>query len=294
MKAAQCKNCVLWLVLLVGILSALAVNRIGFHRPVPGFNEETMKSLQGQTQAEQSKPSRAEPAASVDPPQSVLQPSRPAESSLELPARGGYHSQHPYYFRVVFGEQGNKSMLGVLDESGGTGTGYDVAYIDENLNGDLTDEAAKKFTKNERGSRAGQFEPRFEFMGPFKGAENAKYTLDIYSFASKNRGNMPENEYYFFWFLDISDWNYFFINGKMTLFSSAADALKGAPVRLGGPCKWEISSQTRDGKQLISAGLKDENGCTLRIVRKAGQTISPTLTMIQGGKVKMEEKMQFG
>jgi hypothetical protein len=293
MKAAQDKNRILWLVLLVVILSALAIYRIGFHRPVPGFNEEAMKSLQGQTQESQAKSGTSE-SPSVDPPQSVLQPSHPAESSLELPAQGRYRSQHPYYFRVVFGEQGNKSMLGVLDESGGTGAGYDIAYIDENLNGDLTDEAAKKFTKNERGSRAGQFEPRFEFMGPFKGAENAKYTLDIYSLANKNRGNMPENGYFFFWFLDISDWNYFFINGRMTLFSSAADALKGTPVRLGGPCKWEINSQTRDGKQLVSAGLKDENGCTLRIVRKAGQTISPTLTVMQDGKVKAEEKMQFG
>jgi hypothetical protein len=292
MKAAQYKNRVLWLVLLVGILSALAVYRIGFHRPVPGFNEEAMKSLQGQTQESQTKSGTSE-SPSVDPPQSVLQPSHPVEPGMELPTQGRYRSQHPYYFRVVFGEQGTKSMLGVLDESGGTGAGYDVAYMDENMNGDLKDEAAKRFTKNERGSRAGQFEPRFEFMGPFKGDEKAKYTLDIYSFA-KNRGNMPENEYYFFWFLDIRDWNYFFINGRMTLFSSAADALKGTPVRLGGPCKWEINSQTRDGKQLVSAGLKDENGCTLRIVRKAGQTISPTLTVMQDGKVKAEEKMQFG
>jgi hypothetical protein len=290
MKAAQCKNCALWLVLLVGILT-LAVYRIGFHKPVPGFRQDVMKSLQGQSQTE---PGKSESSVSVDPPQSVLQPSHPAESSLELPEQGHYRSQHPYYFRVVFGEQGNKSMLGVLDESGGTGTGYDVAYVDENMNGDLKDEVAKRFAKNERGSLSGQYEPRFEFMGPFKDAESAKYTLDIYSFANMNRGNMPGNGYFFFWFLDISDWNYFFINGQITLFSSTADAVRGTPVRLGGPCKWEINSQTRDGKPMISAGLKDENGCTLRIVRKAGQTISPTLTMMQDGKVRAEVKMQFG
>jgi hypothetical protein len=294
MKALQDKNLIPWL-LLIGVLSAIAIYRIGFHRPVPGFNEEALKSLQGHPQEEQSKPSEAESPASVNPPQSVLQPSPPTESSLELPMLGRYRSQHPHYFRVVFGEQGNKSMLGVMDESGGTGAGYDVAYIDENMNGDLTDEAAKKFSRNERGGRAGQFEPRFEFMGPLKGDETAKYTLDIYSLASKNRSNMQGNDYYFFWFLDINEWNYFFINGKITLFSNATGALKGTPVRLGGPCKWEINSHsTRDGKWMISAGLKDENGCTLRIVRQAGQTISPTLTMIQDGQVKMEEKMKFG
>jgi hypothetical protein len=294
MKALQDKNLIPWL-LLIGVLSAIAIYRIGFHRPVPGFNEEALKSLQGQPQESQVKPIKSESPASVNPPQSVLQPSPPTESSLELPMLGRYRSQHPHYFRVVFGEQGNKSMLGVMDESGGTGAGYDVAYIDENMNGDLTDEAAKKFSRNERGGRAGLFEPRFEFMGPLKGDETAKYTLDIYSLASKNRSNMQGNDYYFFWFLDINEWNYFFINGKITLFSNATGALKGTPVRLGGPCKWEINSHsTRDGKWMISAGLKDENGCTLRIVRQAGQTISPTLTMIQDGQVKMEEKMKFG
>jgi hypothetical protein len=294
MKALQDKNLTLWL-LLIGVLSAIAIYRIVFHTPVPGFNEEALKSLQGQHQVAESKPNKAGPAASVGPPESELQPSHPADLKGELPTQGRYCSQHPHFFRVVFGEQGNKSMLGVLDESSGTGAGYDVAYIDENMNGDLTDEAAKKFSQNERGSRAGQFEPRFEFMGPFKGAENVKYTLDIYSLASKNRSNMEGNDYYFFWFLDIKEWNYFFINGKITLFSNAAEALKGTPVRLGGPCNWEINSHsTRDGKRMISAGLKDENGCTLRIVRKAGQMISPTLTMIQDGQVKMEEKMKFG
>ena len=66
------------------------------------------------------------------------------------------------------------------------------------------------------------------------------------------------------------------------------------PVRLGGQCKWEISSRIQDGKVLVSAGLKDRNGCTLRVVRRASKTVSPTLTLIQDGKVKTEQKMEFG
>jgi len=102
------------------------------------------------------------------------------------------------------------------------------------------------------------------------------------------------NDYNFFWYLDVKEWNYFFINGKIKLFSSAADALKGAPVLLGGECKWEISSRIKDSKPLVSAGLKDRNGCTLRIVRQEGKTVSPTLTLIKDGKVEIEEKMKFG
>jgi hypothetical protein len=295
MKALEDKNRVLWLLLLLAVLSAIAVYRIGFHIPVPGFNEEAVTSLkQGQSQEAQTKPNGAEPATSTDSPESVLQPSHTADLRQERLTQRRYRSQNPLYFCVAFRAEGGDSMLGVIDESGGTSAGYDIAYIDENMNGDLTDEAPKKFSRREQGSRAGELDPRFEFMGPFKGEERAKYTLDIYSLAYKNRKAIQGNDYYFFWFLDIKEWNYFFINGKMKLFSNAADALKGPPVRLGGRCKWEISSRTQDGKPMISAGLKDENGCTLRIVRRAGETISPTLTLIQDGQVKAEEKMKFG
>jgi hypothetical protein len=292
MKTAQYKNRFLWFVLLVVILSALAVYRIGFHKPVPGFRQDVVNSLQAQPQESQTKPGKSESPASVDPQQPVLKPSNSAESSLELPTQGRYHSQHPLYFRVVFGEQGNESTLGVIDESGGTGKGYDVAYVDENRNGDLTDDAAKKFAKYDRGSRAGQINPTFKFCGPLKEKAAVTYSLNIYSLRQRNQAGAGDK--YFFWNLDTDEWNYLFINGKITLFSSAADALKGTPVRLGGPCKWEINSQNRGGRPMISAGLKDENGCTLRIVRKARQTISPTLTMMQDGKVKMEDKMKFG
>jgi len=185
-------------------------------------------------------------------------------------------------------------MLGVIDESGGTDAGYDIAYVDENMNGDLTDDSARKFAKVESGSRAGELSPRFEFDGPFESEGRAKYTLNIYSLAPRYRRNIQGNEYHFFWYLDVKEWNYFFINGKMKLFSNAADALKDTPVCLGSECKWEISSRIQNSKSLVSAGLKDINGCTLRIVRQAGKTVSPTLTLIKDGKVETEEKMKFG
>ena len=106
--------------------------------------------------------------------------------------------------------------------------------------------------------------------------------------------SVSSGDQYFYWTLDVDDWNYFFINGKMRLSTSATNALIGPPLRLAGPCKWEINARIRDGKPMIPAGLKDENGCTLRIVRKGGKTISPKLTLIQDGQVKAEETMQFG
>lgn len=295
MKALQDKNRILWLLLLITVLLAIAIYRIGFHIPVPGFNEEAVTSLEKRYQQEvETKPNGTEPAASVDPPESVFQPSHAVDLRRELPKEPRYGSERPLYFRVVFGKEGKNPMLGVVDESGGTGAGYDVAYVDENMNGDLTDDAAREFPRRERGSRAGELEPRFEFKGPFEREVSAKYTLNIYSLAQKTRRSTQGNDYYFFWYLNIKEWNYFFINGKMKLFSNAANALKGTPVHLGGECKWEISSRIRDSKSLVSAGLKDGNGCTLRLVRRASKRISPTLTLIQDGKVRTEEKMKFG
>ncbi len=283
MKVLQDKNRILWVLMLIAVVLAIVIYRMGFLFSVPGFNEEA-----------ETKQNQSEPAASVNSPESVFQPSHAADLRGRLSKEPRYGSEHPLYFRVVFGEEGNNSMLGVVDESAGTGAGYDVAYVDENMNGDLTDDVAREFPRRERGSRAGELEPRFEFKGPFKGEENAKYTLNIYSLSQKTRRSTQGNDYYFFWYLNIKEWNYFFINGKMTLFSNAADALKGKPVRLGGQCQWEISSGTKDGKAMVSAGLKDGNGSTLRSVRRASKSISPTLTLIQDGKVRTEEKMKFG
>ena len=293
MKALQDKNRILWLVLLIGIVAALAIYRVGI--PVRAYKEKTVTSPeQPPPQQTQTKSNAAEPTVSAEPPEPATQPSDAADSVRPLPSERRYRSENPLYFRVVFGQEGNDSMLGILDESGGTGSGYNVAYIDENMNGDLADEAVKEFPRRKLGSRTGELEPRFEFTGPFKGTEKAKYTLYIYSLARMNRTIAPGNAYSFIWFLDVNQWHYFFLNGKMSLYSNAADALTGHPVRLGGRCQWEINARKQSGKPVISAGLKDINGCTLRIVRRAGQTVSPKLTLIQDGQIKAEEKMKFG
>jgi hypothetical protein len=283
MKFLPDKNNIPWLLMLIAVVAAILIYRVGFHTPVPGFNEEALKSLGLQvTETQQDK---AEP---------VFQTSYAVDLMRQPLKEPRYGSEHPLYFVVVFGKEGKNPMLGVVDESGGTDAGYDVAYVDENMNGDLTDDSARKFARVESGSRAGELEPRFEFKGPFEGETSAMYAINIYTLRPRFRENVKGNEYYFFWYLDVKEWSYFFISGKMKLFSSAADALKGTPVLLGGQCKWEISSQIRDDKSLVSAGLKDRNGCTLRIVSQAGKTVSPTLTLIKDGKVETEEKMKFG
>ena len=221
--------------------------------------------------------------------------SHAADSEPQAPKERSYGSERPLYFHVVFGKEGRTSMLGVVDESKGTGTGYNMAYVDENMNNNLTDEQPKKFpSARRRNDETSGCEPRFEFEGPLEGEERVKYTLNIYSLASKRRGARQGNDFHFFWYLNTKEWNYFFINGKMKLYPSAADALKGTPVRLGGECKWEIRSRIQKAKMMVSAGLKDNNGCTLRSVNGPKKGLSPMLTLVKDGTVIRQKKLEFG
>ncbi|MDP2895803.1 MAG: hypothetical protein Q8Q12_04500 [bacterium] len=223
-----------------------------------------------------------------------------ADAESRLPKEPKLASERPLYFRALLGKEGKASMLGVLDESGGTGTGYNIAYVDENMDNDLTNDTPKKFpvadvpASSSSGRVATGPEPRFDFKGPLREKETAEYTLNIYALRNTTPVTNPQDKYYFFWYLRTEQWNYFFINGQMSLYSKAADALKGAPVRLGGTCKWEITGGIREKDALVSAGLKDENGCTLRIVNGETENPSPELTLIKNGKTLAQEKMSFG
>ena len=98
--------------------------------------------------------------------------------NIPLPKERQYGSEHPLYFRAVFGKEGTTSMLGVLDESKGTGTGYDTAYMDENMNNDFTDEQPKMFPSQQSEDGSSKLEPKFEFKGPLGENETASYTLE--------------------------------------------------------------------------------------------------------------------
>ena len=217
----------------------------------------------------------------------VLQCSFANESQLNLPKEPKYISKNPLYFNMTFGQDGKNSMLCALDESEGTDKGYDTVYVDENMNNDFTDEKAKRLLKDNDAS--------FDFKGPFDQNENAKYSLEIYTLSKKYRKSPIEKNQYFMWHLKVKQWSYFFINGQLELSSSAAEALKNKPVMLGGKCKWDINTRPKNNDTIISVGLKDENGCTLRTLQgRIQKELSPVLTLVKDNKVIKKKKMTFG
>lgn len=71
-----------------------------------------------------------------------------------------YSSDKPLQAFVALDEAATKVLKLVLDESGGTGKGYDTIYADVNLNGDLTDDKPLKGElEKEEGSTYATFPP---------------------------------------------------------------------------------------------------------------------------------------
>ena len=60
-------------------------------------------------------------------------------------------SNEPLYGTLSFGEGADTTFLCVFDESGGTGTGHDTLYLDQNNNEDLTDDPKLTGTLREDG-----------------------------------------------------------------------------------------------------------------------------------------------
>ena len=60
-------------------------------------------------------------------------------------------SEHPLYLAVRIGSGDEAAVAAVLDESRGSGSGYDRLYLDANRNGEMTDDAAVRATTEYRG-----------------------------------------------------------------------------------------------------------------------------------------------
>lgn len=240
-------------------------------------------------------PGPSSPAVGAGPGEAAVSGQAPGPAS-NLPRDSSCRSQHPLYFRLAFGELGKSSMLGVVDESGGSGSGYDTVYLDENLNSDCTDEQPKRFPrqKNPRAGTTG-WDPQFSVRGPPGKYGGVNFTLTM-SDLERKRTNGSQNirASSLMWRMNLGEWTYLLINGMIKLYPSAAAALEGAPILLGGPCAVEVGAQVAQGRVSVTAAAKDENNCRVRMVYRNNQPLTPLLTLNQGGRVVKKDKMEFG
>ncbi len=75
---------------------------------------------------------------------------------------------------------------------------------------------------------------------------------------------------------------------------SPSAAAAAEPIRMGPPFHFDTGSRTRGREGLVTVGLKDANGCTLRLARKNGQIVQPTLKLLTGGSEVAQAQASYG
>lgn len=211
-------------------------------------------------------------------------------------------SDKPLWFRVAFAADPNRSILGVLDEGGGTGSGYSLVYLDLNRDGDPLNDTPQTFEETPVQSREimGPFMIKFGFRGPVHGDLEGEYCIDLsLMHFYKQRGGAGAGKF-LTWRLTADDWKYLWVSGTIGLYGSAAEANRHDPVLLGSDSAWKISADRARGGVKFSAGLYDANGCILRAVYsrsvpdQAQVAMEPEFMLMKGRERVLTQGMEFG
>jgi hypothetical protein len=242
-----------------------------------------------------------------------------AETQPVLPKPPEYAFTKPLYFRIAFGREGkdSKSMLGVLHQAHGAALGYSTAYVDENMDNDLTNDAPKEFPWEKVGplGLTKAYQPQFTFEGPVGDARAAAGKVARYRIILIGvGGSIPVPEVCaMYCTVEVDNWEFRWLGGKIRFYGTPAEALKGPPSRFGAPVAWEISSSVEEKQVIISAAVKDKNDARLRLaVRPSGleppepasevglrtvdpaNFITPRITLSRDGETVVDEKLAFG
>ncbi|MBN2415721.1 hypothetical protein JXO52_07755 [bacterium] len=211
-------------------------------------------------------------------------------------------SNKPLWFRVAFAAEPGRTILGVLDEGGGTGSGYSLVYLDLDRDGDPLNDPIQTFEETPGRNREimGPFMIKFDLRGPVRKDLVGEYSIDLsLMHFYRQRGGAGSGDY-LTWRLTAAGWRYLWVSGTIGLYDSAAEANRHDPVLLGSDSAWKITAdRVRDGVK-FSAGLYDANGCILRIVYSgdqlldAGQVRKPEFRLMKGRETVLTQSMEFG
>jgi hypothetical protein len=221
-------------------------------------------------------------------------------SALEV---GGYtvKSEKAFRYRVTLGaEKDAQAMDLVLDESKGTGKGYDVAIADTNLDGKLSDE--KPIQREKMASQATYSSFRFEITAPFGQVDpKAKYAFSAYVFPNAMTTSYGQDERMANSNLICSlsfaqkdeKWSYMVLglNGKTDEKTDPGLKL----VRLGTPFKLDLKAEVKAGKLEVTGAIKDAEGQTLRVARRGETEVVPHLKVTgPDGQVFVDKDLSYG
>ena len=228
---------------------------------------------------------------------------------LTLLATGGWaadyagytaKSDKPLRYSVRLGpDEKSPTMLVVLDESKGTGKGYDTAVADLNLNGKLDDDKVTTTTSQNKETRF-----RIEAVAPFRDVDSkAQYGLEM--ILNKGAKGQPPDA-----FIvgkvemkrGAESWYYLFLNRKTKPDPKDADLQLlsfGTPITLETNATQKSLAAEKDKPAgpgiAASATMKDADGQVLRVARVDKREIKPHLTLkSSAGKTIEDKDMEYG
>jgi hypothetical protein len=221
-------------------------------------------------------------------------------------------SENPLRYRIQLGaDEKSPKMLVVLDESQGTGKGYDIAIADANLNGKLDDEkpVAQETPVQESYARIS-----VSAVAPFREVDSkAKYECAFYVMKKIKGQKEPSVSVIDSITLqkDGKEWNYMLLPGPKAIAVDPKDAgLK--TLTLGTPLSMtvtvdqttvtpeESTEKTKSEKSgpgiAISSTIKDEVGQTLRRIQIGKQKeVKPHLVLKSAqGKEAANKDLEYG
>jgi hypothetical protein len=199
----------------------------------------------------------------------------------------GPRSDNAVYLRLLVGIGKPLLVTGYLDETKGTGQGYDAAFLDLDGNGTFeTRQDFPPYTLPNTGEE--RPDPKVTIRH-----EDCDWVLDLrYTRFTPVDGVARA---YIRWTVTRGEEFYaWFINGQVSFYTELTAAAAADPIRLGPPFEFQTGTRTRGREGLITVGLKDSNGCTLRLARRDKAIVSPALTLSQDGNEVLQTQASYG
>jgi hypothetical protein len=192
-------------------------------------------------------------------------------------------------FRIEVGVVAVKVVEVRLVQSGPEGSGIDCALLD--VDGDGSFETRQSFPES-TDQRTGK--PVRDTKITLR-HEDADWVLDIYSLRfSREAPSALRSQIYAHWSATKGGLHAWFINVPLCFDGKEEGATPGRPFRLGPPLEWKIAANTRGPSSLLSVGLKDANGGTLRLARREGAEIRPDVRLLDGEKEVFAAAATYG
>jgi hypothetical protein len=195
-------------------------------------------------------------------------------------------SERAKHFRLVLGVEDLLTVVGYLDESTGTGKGYDRAVLD--LDSDGTPESVQEFTSDltclgiERGTP-------LPFLRLFHDGADYEFTILGALTSSPRDGTWHSS-----WSIRKGGQRVSFMSSRAPLHDSAKAARDGKPIRLGPPFTFEFRTRIEGPRAVLDVKLKGPMGGNLDRAHRHRKTVKIRVELRKGPEVVSEGELDYG